>query len=230
MDVCPYYANLAARVVTLEQKFLTQQLNAELADPLSFQPDTDFLAAYRLLVHAEIEDFLERRGRAELDIKEQQLKDKRIDIPVFWAYQLGNHFGIHLPHDCPFDDKKFRDAIGLIIKTARDVLSDNNGIKTSIYVTVGLICGFSTVAIDSSLAAMLSSYGEARGDVAHKSTKRVTTIRAPSAEKHEVDEIIRAVARFFSPGSVVPVAPNPGLQLGVTAPGPSSERPSDNNA
>lgn len=204
MNVCNYYVNLAARVVTLEQKFVAQQLADERAEPFSFEPDTDFLAAYRLLVHAEIEDFLERRGRAELDIKESELKDKKNDMPVLWAYQLGNHFGIALPHDCPFDDQRFRDAIRAVIKCARDVLAENNGIKTSIYVTVGLICGFSTVTIDSSLAAMLSSFGEARGDVAHKSTKRVTTIRAPSAEKHEVDEIMRAVGRFFSPGSVMP--------------------------
>jgi len=180
----------------LEQKFVAQQLADELNNPFSFVPDTDLLAAYRLLVHAEIEDFLERKARAELDLIERTLTGQKPIIPTMWIYQLANHFSINLPHDCPFDDTRFRTATNAVVKRAREVLADNNGIKTTIYVLVCLICGFSIERIDHTLGAALSTFGEARGDVAHKSTNRVTTIRAPSAEKKDVDDLVQAISLF----------------------------------
>ncbi|QJQ02325.1 hypothetical protein C798_19405 [Herbaspirillum rubrisubalbicans Os34] len=199
MAACPFFSHLIARVQVLEQKFLTGQLTAELADPLSFTPDTDLLAAYRLLVHAEIEDFLERKGRADLESMARALASQKPIIPTVWVYQLANHFAMTLPHDCPFDDHRFRLAVDAVIKRARETLADNNGIKTAIYLVVCLIDGYRIDEIDHALATALSAFGEARGDVAHKSTNRVTSIRAPSAEKKDVDDIMKALEQFFFP-------------------------------
>lgn len=199
MSACPFFAHLKTRVQILEQKFVAQQLADELTNPFSFVPDTDLLAAYRLLVHAEIEDFLERKARSELDQLERAFSGQKPIIPTMWTYQLANHFSISLPHDFPFDDTRFRAATDTIVKRARETLADNNGIKATIYLVVCLICGFSIEKIDHTLGAALSTFGEARGDVAHKSTNRVTTIRAPSAEKKDVDDLVQAIYSFFFP-------------------------------
>jgi hypothetical protein len=198
MLACQFLIHLKTRVQVLEHKFVTQQLADELSNPFSFVPDTDLLAAYRLLVHAEIEDFLERKARSELDLVERTFFGKKQIIPTMWIYQLANHFSISLPHDCPFDDVRFRTATDTVVKRARETLASNNGIKTTIYLVVCLICGFSIERIDHTLGAALSTFGEARGDVAHKSTNRVTTIRAPSAEKKDVDDLVQAISLFFS--------------------------------
>lgn len=235
MAACPFFSHLAARVPILEQKFLAAQLAAELADPFSFTPDTDLLAAFRLLVHAEIEDFLERKGRADLDSMARLFASQNPITPTIWAYQLANHFGMTLPHECPFNDGRFRSAVDAVIKRARETLADNNGIKTTIYLIVCLISGYSIEKVDHSLAAALSAFGEARGDVAHKSTNRVTTIRAPSAEKKDVDDIMKGLAQFFFPvpaapiiaippstgtGAPVPIAETPAVGVAATAPPP----------
>ena len=58
---CQHFKLLQDRIANLTQKFVADQVAAEKSDPLTFAPDLDFLAAYRLLVHAELEDFLEAK-------------------------------------------------------------------------------------------------------------------------------------------------------------------------
>ena len=63
---CQHFALLQRRIDELSQKFIDDQVEAERLDPTTFQPDLDRLAAYRLLVHAELEDFLEAKAKERL--------------------------------------------------------------------------------------------------------------------------------------------------------------------
>ena len=60
---CQHFAFLQRRVDELGRKFVNDQAAAELASPTMFVPDLDQLAAYRLLVHAKLEDFLEAKAK-----------------------------------------------------------------------------------------------------------------------------------------------------------------------
>lgn len=190
------FRQLKHRISTLETKFLGTQLADELANPLSFQTDVDMLAAFRLLVHAELEDYLERKARTELDAIDAKIKTAALR-PDFGIYALANHFGCRLPHDCPFDQDSFTKFASTLVKKARDFLADNNGIKSTTFLAVCVICSKPVDEIDSTLGAALKSYGEARGEVAHKSTARVTNILAPSAEKKNAGDILDAISAFF---------------------------------
>ena len=63
---CPHFKLLSERVAALFGKFASDQVADETANPLTFQPDLDRLAAFKLLVHAEIEDFLEAKAKENL--------------------------------------------------------------------------------------------------------------------------------------------------------------------
>ena len=67
---CPLFVDLSSRIEALRDKFVRDQLTAESADPAGFTPDPDRLAAFRLLTHAEFEDFLEAKAREGLDALE----------------------------------------------------------------------------------------------------------------------------------------------------------------
>jgi len=59
---CSHFKLLSNRLNELSLKFIEDQAAAEIADMAAFQPDLDRLAAFRLLIHAEIEDFLEAKA------------------------------------------------------------------------------------------------------------------------------------------------------------------------
>src|SRR3990167_1522602 len=63
---CPHFKLLQDRLAELSTKFVADQAAAENADPATFQPDLDRLAAFRLLIHAEIEDFLEVKAKENI--------------------------------------------------------------------------------------------------------------------------------------------------------------------
>ena len=64
--ICVRFAHLEKRLKELSAKFVDDQIAEENADPLTFTPDTDRLAAFRLLAHAEFEDFLEQKAQEGL--------------------------------------------------------------------------------------------------------------------------------------------------------------------
>ena len=195
-----FFEELVSRIQILETKFLTKQLADETENPLTFNPDPESLAAFRMLAHAEIEDYLERKARNSLEAIERDFTGSSMARPTMQLYALANHFKIFLPHECPFDTAQYQKSVQLVIEASRKFLSDNNGIKATTFVTVCVIIGINILDLDSALAAKLNSYGEARGQVAHKGTKRVTGILAPSVERNNVLEILRALEEFFYSG------------------------------
>jgi hypothetical protein len=198
MERTQLYIQLSDRLHVLEKKFLAPQLAAEKLDPLTFTADLESLAAFRVLAHAEFEDYLERKARLELDKLVLELSAEDIG-PNIRMYAMASVLKMNLPHECPFETQRFRSAALGVIEEARSFLSKNNGIKTGTFVVVSLICGKPIASVDSTLSAALSSYGEARGQVAHRSTARVADIRAPSAERNAAFDILEQLAKYFYP-------------------------------
>jgi len=199
MPTDTFFVEFEQRVLDLEAKFLQDELAKEIEDALCYESDTDMLAAYRMLAHAELEDYLERKARAELAALEANILASGSMTSDPRIYVLANHFDLRIPHECPFDDNRLKAATKMVVEAARDFLAENNGVKQRTLVAVALICGKSIDSIDASLCGALDSFGKERGEVAHKSAKRVTTIRAPSDEKTSVTEIVTAIKRFFYP-------------------------------
>jgi hypothetical protein len=194
---CPLFVALEQRVQALTTKFLASDLAAEAADPLAFVPDLDRLAAFRLLVHAEIEDFLELKAKENLNAVNASITASGCNL---WAttdvFVISTILGRSLTVSRPFDRAKFLSDIQACVRAALDEVANNNGIKSESFFLLAALAGKPMDEIPT-VAVSLTSYGKTRGDVAHKSVTRVSTILAPSAEAKEAQDLIEALKIFF---------------------------------
>lgn len=195
------FNNLEARLDVLTNKYVSEQIPFEI-EP-GFKPDTDHLAAYRLLVHAEIEDYLERKARTELDSISRVLNAGVFNLEDMKViFDLAFHFNSKLTLQLPFDIQTFCEEAKIVEKAARKFIDENNGIKGASLLVCCLILNKSIDKIDPSLVYSLNAFGKARGDVAHKSVSRITTIQAPSAERQSAHNVIAELKRLFEDDSL----------------------------
>lgn len=192
---CRHIPALKARIAALREKFVAAQLAIERVDPLTFVPDVDNLAAFRLLAHAEFEDYLEtkaRDGLAEIEAAfrgGQNAVKQNLNILVI-AMALSRPLRLELPN--------WQTDVEEVLRAAREWIGKNNGIKDASFTMLSVFSGKMPDEIDSALSASLSSYGSSRGDVAHRSTTRVSTIQAPSAEMQAVEELVKGLEDYFT--------------------------------
>lgn len=196
-ELSALYINLSESFTRLERAFLHTQLELEANNPLTFEADSDQIAAFRVLVHAEIEDYLERKAHEFVQLLRSKVSPSFSIKENAEVFLLANAFGIPLPINIPFDPSSMKKSIGKVLIGLEEFISGNNGIKEASFVKLSLICGKMPDEIDITLINMLNSYGSARGDVAHKSTQRVRTLLAPSAERTNALELIQALGEFF---------------------------------
>lgn len=194
---CPHFKLLQDRLDELTLKFMTDQVEAESLDPMGFQPDLDKLAAFRLLVHGEIEDFLEAKAKDNV-----AAISARIASNSPWMRQSPELLAVAialkkpLPGQDHLDRAKFEKFVGDLLSSAKTAINENNGVKTPSFVLLSLLSGKTIDEIDDVLSNSLNSYGKNRGDVAHKSVTHSTTLNAPSAELTTAQSLVQEIAKF----------------------------------
>lgn len=196
---CVHLRALKLRIESLREKFVGDQITAEANDPASFQVDVDRLAAFRLLVHAEFEEFLETKAAEGLDRLET---DFRAGAQAMCTNGLVFVMGIILSR---LDERLAKSGLDewnkyfeAVMVAARKFISENNGIKETSFKCLSVFSGKMPDELDTALALGLNNYGKNRGDVAHKSAARVRTILAPSAEASEVDNLLASLEAYFT--------------------------------
>lgn len=192
---CKFFLMLEGRIGTLKGKFIKDQLEQEFADPLGFDADLDKLAAFRLLAHAEFEEYLENKAKEGIEAIQTAFRGGatkvRANVPILVvAATLGKTLR--------FDPAFWTTDVTQTIKDAFDWIADNNGIKESSFTKLSIFSGKMPDEVDAGLAASLTSYGNSRGDVAHRSVSRVRTILAPSAEAKAVEDLLKDLGTYFS--------------------------------
>ncbi len=195
---CPHFRLLEQRVNELTHKFVDDQIQAEKDDPATFQPDLDRLAAYRLLVHAEIEDFLEARATDNISAIETRMSGgspwMRLS-PELLALAIG--LKRQLPQEDILDLSRHSYFVSDLLGAARNAIADNNGVKSQSFILLSLCAGKTLDEVDSALSASLNSYGKNRGDVAHKSVTHSNSLQAPSTEVATARTLVREIAKYF---------------------------------
>jgi len=196
---CTHFAHLENRLTDLRDKFLDDQINTEKADPATFSPDLDRIAAFRLLMHAEIEDFLERKARENLDKINSQLVQSSTGSSRVFPELFYIAAAVNRPLDLTnaFDAAALKGHVSQMIGAARCIIKENNGIKAGAFNVLSIFAGKTADEIDSTLSASLNSYGKNRGDVAHQSTKHSKTINAPSTEYTSAKDLVDGLASYF---------------------------------
>lgn len=194
---CSHFRLLKERVEELSQKFIAEQVALESAEPATFFPDLDRLAAYRLLVHAEIEDFLEAKAKQNIAVIAARMKEPLWVRPSPELLPLAIVLKKALPSQDALDPEKFSTYVAELLASARNAISENNGIKSASFLLLSICSGKTVDEIDAILSASLSSYGKARGDVAHRSVTHSTSLQAPSAELATAQTLVAQIGAYF---------------------------------
>lgn len=196
---CAHFTFLKKRLTDLRVKFLDDQIQAETADPVIFSPDLDKIAAFRLLMHAEIEDFLERKAKENLEKINLQLVQSSTgssrSFPELFYISTVVKRPLDLAH--VFDATALKNHVSSMLGTAQSIVKENNGIKEGAFSMLSIFAGKTADEIDSTLSASLNSYGKNRGDVAHQSTRHSSTINAPSTEFASAKHLVEELALYF---------------------------------
>jgi hypothetical protein len=135
---CLHFRLLHERVTELAKKFVDDQVHDELANPTGFKPDFDHLAAFRLLVHAELEVFLEAKARENV-----QAILERMAAGTPWMRQSPQLLAltIALKHPIPHEDvleaARHTTFVIDLLNAARAKISKNNGVKAQAFALRG---------------------------------------------------------------------------------------------
>lgn len=195
---CPHFRLLNQRLQDLALKFIDDQVQAETANPTTFQPDLDRLAAFRLLIHAEIEDFLEAKAKDNVQALVARLATGSWMRTSPELLPLAIAFKCSLPQQDTLDLQRHATFATDLLGSARSFITDNNGVKTQSFTTLSLCAGKTLDEIDGVLSTGLNSFGKDRGDVAHKSVTRCTSLQAPSAELQTARTLVAQIGTYFN--------------------------------
>lgn len=162
----------------------------------------DRTRAYRILAHAEIEFFLEN---LLLDLVERDYNDWRTNktpshtmICLLAASKLGwddlETESMELKEILPPRIRKGDASIVFMIDRAvsqyREIVKDNNGIKSKNLKRLIMPLGISLSDLDQIWLNDMNSFGGRRGFIAHTSRLGVTNLPDPRAEKQTVDGLL----------------------------------------
>jgi hypothetical protein len=195
---CSHFQHLEARISILVSTFLADQIRDERLDPTGFTPNPERLAAFRLLAHAEFEEFIEckaREGLARLSALAQSTNFRLKDMNQLLA--IAHYLGYDIGMADPFDQARYISRSSRLMTTAEQKISDNNGIKTKSFLMLCILFGVMPDDVDQTLLSTLDSYGRNRGDVAHRSISRVRTIQAPTDEESSASTIVQLLKSFY---------------------------------
>lgn len=195
---CLHFQHLRARLEELRVQFLDDDLDAENADPVAYQPNLDRIAAFRLLVHAEFETFLEEKAKENIAAIQGVLSKggqwQRQNPAILSLYYV---MGETLPVHGPASEESLRQATSTLLETALTKVRDNNGVKERAFVLLSVMAGKALDEIDVALLSSLNSFGKERGEVAHKSVGRTRTITGPSLELGNSKAILDSLQAYF---------------------------------
>jgi hypothetical protein len=152
----------------------------------------DNLRAYRLLIHAEIEFYLENTVKKKVTKSIDNWKNhKKINktLTSLLAFSTRNFQNIPgVFHEIPGrNDLNFR--IQSVVRDFYLILKKNNGIKENNIVNLLIPIGIEADQINQILISNLNSFGALRGEQAHSSFK-IQRLIVPQDEIGMVDSII----------------------------------------
>ncbi len=173
------HTSLSSRIDELVVRFVDFDI------PLDRGPtseELDRIAAFKLLVHAELEGFVEARTTYAVDEALRLWKAQRkvtralMMLALRWSAidECRLSFGVA---NTEFDQQVERCA-----QRAREEIDANNGIKLEALQRLACSAGFLVDDLQATLTGAANSYGKDRGDVAHKPVGKVRSLNDPRAE------------------------------------------------
>lgn len=157
------------------------------------------VVSFRILVHAEIESFIEDRAHKLFDEAWNAWTTHRIPSRTLSALlAFSGHSMPTPPLKLGSPGKKDHDDInGLVSRAKRhwkdEAYKKNHGVQESNVLALLLPLGIDGGDLDTTLLADLTSFGGSRGAVAHKSSVGVTTYADPKTEYDRANQLVIAL-------------------------------------
>lgn len=194
----PLFNEMTKRVRKLKSKYMARQVKKEMLDPINYKFDILNTAAYQLLVHAEIEEYIEAKALQVLKEIEVDVKRNGYGTAYFKnLLAIANELDEPLSITAPYDESEFKTVVERLIKKAVKQVSDNNGIKSNSFSKLALFSGYDRGGIDPFLLSSITAYGKRRGSVAHKGPRHVTTFLSPSSEVKDAEDILMLLRMHY---------------------------------
>lgn len=179
--------NLQRRVLQLQGRFIPQ------LSPTGYYNDKqyDFVRAYIVLAHAEMEEYLEGRAREITASSLLRWKNKK-KVNRCIASLLLHHDKAHTPK--PHDSTTHIHCAARTYETS--VVNQNHGIKEDNLFDLFVPLGLDKSEVSTSLLIDLTNFGSARGQVAHTSARKVQTPPDPQTFLLQVGSIMNELEAF----------------------------------
>lgn len=174
--------------------------------PAKFDPTGSYRSAervhlravsFRILVHAEVESFLEDRALELFDSGWKAWEHDNVPNRVVTALLAFSGVATALPPGKlggdPANQKAYEDLKQPVQKAQavwRAAHRDNHGVKEANVLALLLPLGIAHGELDTTLLADLTSFGADRGAVAHRSSVQVGQYSDPQAEKQRADQLV----------------------------------------
>jgi hypothetical protein len=174
--------------------------------PVKFSPTGFYRSAekvhlraisFRILIHAEVESYIEDRAMALFSKGWSQWEKSKLPSNVIIGLLAYGGFATILPpkklggdpsNQKAYDDLK--EPLQKAQKIWRQTHRNNHGIKEENILKLLLPLGVYHDDLDPTLLADLSSFGNDRGEVAHLSTVGITTYSDPSTEYNRAQALV----------------------------------------
>ena len=161
----------------------------------------DRARGYRLLVHAEVESYLEDISRETVTNAIKKWKSEKKPSQIMISFLASYHSSWSATNELDNEEiiniarsrKNVTDSVNEIVELAQlqftKKLKNNHGIKDKNFKTLIVPLGIEINELDATWLTNLDSFGTRRGDVAHKSAHTQGTIN-PQDELNAVSNIL----------------------------------------
>lgn len=179
-----HFKALNKEIGRLRRHFLPQQLSRYSSN--REDEIRDKTRAYLVLVHAEIESYLEKVIRDVINAKYQEWdagrKCSRVVVALV-ASARGN-----------FNEASLDDYVKKCYESAHEVISNNHGIRAHNLKKLFRLLGIDTdEEIDQTWLNDMDTFGKLRGDIAHQSRQQLTHFLDPKDAKQRVDNLLKGL-------------------------------------
>ncbi|MGP4691887.1 HEPN domain-containing protein [Agrobacterium cavarae] len=157
--------------------------------------------AFIVFSHAEIENYLEKVARRiMIEAKARWDKHALPDRVIIGLLTYRRNELTSPPDDIrnPTKKQSLNEIVNEAVKLQGEIISDNNGIKTSNLSKLLAPLGVSDLEVEEALLIQLSNMGSRRGDFVHKQSKvSIRNLRDPfTDEVKDINTLLSEIRRF----------------------------------
>jgi len=167
-------------------------------------PNLDDFAAFKLLTHAELEVYFEKKTSDALDILDNDFRSGHVLTADFaaliylYSWKEKKHLNwddvLNPQSDTAFQKSLAQEALGF----GRQFVKNNNGIKEDAMHIMSALMGFFPQELDSILIEELNKFGAKRGQIAHQSVRSSSIIfESAEIEKTKLLNILNLASNYY---------------------------------